>query len=572
MNKYKQFKYRLILLFKMLTKIVQIIIPEDKIVPDIISTFSLEENYLMLKIGCDTLMEGRKVVTNLTNNEVYKKIENEFKKEIESLDNEIELEKQTSLKMQEKISKMYETQIEQLNKRLENAMIQIKGYEQSMTISLQEEVNKVKEKYDLLLEEKDKQNQLNREAFDKATNLINKTINKSSISIGDDGEQIFEKLADTFRDFVEYRIENKAKQGHKGDFHLFFKEFNILVDSKNYSTSVSKKEILKIESDLNTNSNMHYAWLVSLNSNICEYNKFPITPKWITTDDGKVKCILMINNLLDNKDPRNVLRQAWQICNDFHMLTRKVEKEDCELEEYRKNNLICKKQIENLQERAAELRRGVNTTYNILKHMDNDLLEMLSNVSDKMISDKFKLSNKIKDWWNDNIEYLNDDSKMTSTEIWNKFKRENKDYIIDNNITIETFKDILTTNIVSSSNYIEKTKKGAIEFVGFKWREKEIEIEKIENLELENIIIEKPKKVKKGKSNEYYFDKEIDEKILNDYENISNDIMNMSNKNVRPWQIVSLLMRYKIINTRGEARGYDKYKETEEYKKKLEKD
>ena len=92
MNKYKQFKYRLILLFKMLTKIVQIIIPEDKIVPDIISTFSLEENYLMLKIGSDTLMEGRKVVTNLTNNEVYKKIENDFKKEIESLDNEIELE------------------------------------------------------------------------------------------------------------------------------------------------------------------------------------------------------------------------------------------------------------------------------------------------------------------------------------------------------------------------------------------------------------------------------------------------------------------------------------------------
>jgi 23S rRNA pseudoU1915 N3-methylase RlmH len=102
----------------------------------------------MLKIGSDTLSEGRKVVTHLTNAEVYKKIENDFKKEFQSLDNEIELEKLTSLKMQEKIAQMYETQIEQLNKKLDNAMGQIKTYEKDMSASLQEEVNKVKEKYD----------------------------------------------------------------------------------------------------------------------------------------------------------------------------------------------------------------------------------------------------------------------------------------------------------------------------------------------------------------------------------------------------------------------------------------
>ena len=41
--------------------------------------------------------------------------------------------------------------------------------------------------------------------------------------------------------------------------------------------------------------------------------------------------------------------------------------------------------------------------------------------------------------------------------------------------------------------------------------------------------------------------------------------------NVRPWQVVSLLMSCKIINKRDEALGYDKYKETEEYKQKIEK-
>jgi hypothetical protein len=276
------------------------------------------------------------------------------------LDKEILIEKETSLKMQERISKIYESQIENLNKRLENAMVQIKVYEKDMHNSLQEEVNKVKEKYDLMLEEKDRQNQLNRDVFDKAEKLLNRTGNKSSISIGDDGEQIFENLSDTFKDFTGYKIENKAKQGHKGDFHLFFKNFNILIDTKNYTGSVQKKEILKIESDLNANSNMNFAWLVSLNSNICEYNRFPIMTKWISTDNG-VKCILMINNLLESKEPRNILRQAWHMCDDFHRLTKKVEKEDCELETYRKNSLIYKKQIENLQERSNELRRSVNT-------------------------------------------------------------------------------------------------------------------------------------------------------------------------------------------------------------------
>jgi hypothetical protein len=477
-------------------KIINITIPNESVLPEILNTFSPQENYIMLKIGCETISEGRKNITNLSNNEIYKKIEGEFKIDMENLNREIEIEKSTSLKMQEKITKIYELQIEQLNKRLENALSQIELHKQGNATSLNEVINKVKEKCELLLEEKDRQNQLNREAFDKATLLINKSINKTSILIGDDGEQIFENLADTFKDFYDYRIENKAKQGHKGDFHLFFKDFNVLVDSKNYTGSVQKKEIIKIESDLNTNVNMNFAWLVSLNSNICEYNKFPIMTKWITTDDGKTKCILMINNLLDNKEPRNVLRQAWQICNDIYRLTKKVDKEDGELEEYREKNLIYKKCIENLQDKATELRRSMNVSNNILKTIDNNLLEILSLLSDKMISEKYDVNNKIKEWWNLNMEYVDNDNVITSTEIWNKFKRDNKEYVGENKMLIEKFKDVLTS-FVNSSHYIEKNKKGAIDFVGYNW--KQIEIKPIENLEIENIVVEKVKKIKSKK-------------------------------------------------------------------------
>jgi CTP synthase (UTP-ammonia lyase) len=123
-------------------KIIQIAVPYDSNIN--ISEFSPEENFLMLKIGSDVLREGRKVITNLTSNEVYKKIENEFKKDFESLDIQFKLEKETSIKMQEKIKQMYESQIEMLNKKLENAMVQLKTYEQDNYSSLQESINKAK--------------------------------------------------------------------------------------------------------------------------------------------------------------------------------------------------------------------------------------------------------------------------------------------------------------------------------------------------------------------------------------------------------------------------------------------
>jgi len=571
-------------------KIINITIPSENVLPDIIHSFSPEENYIMLKIGCECLSEGRKSVTNLSNVEIYKKIEDEFKASINKLNNDIENERKTSLLMQEKMTKMYELQIEQLNKKLDQSIAQIEVYKQGNAASLNEAINKVKEKYDLLLEEKDRQNQLNRDAFDKATNLINKTINKTSISIGDDGEQIFENLADTFKDFENYKIENKAKQGHKGDFHLFFKDFNILVDSKNYTGSVQKKEITKIESDLLMNDNMHFAWMVSLNSNICEYNKFQIDRKWIITDVG-VKCILFINNLLSHKDPRDGLRQAWMICNDFYRLTKKTVKEDGELEKYKAQFLNYKKHINNLQDRASEMRKSVNLLNNSLKNLDNELLEMLSIVSDDIVNEKYQMDNKIKEWWDNNIEYVNDEEiKMTSTEIWNKFKKDNKEYIGDNKITIDNFKDIITCNIVNSSTYIEKSK-NIIEFFGFKWKEKKVEI--IENIEIENIEIKKKKnvktkklienlevengieelkKVKKEKPIEFYFDEEIDKKILEEYKNEENDIITISHlNNIKPFQVISVLNRHKIILKRVDARGYNKYIETDEYKKSLKK-
>ena len=58
----------------MSTKVINITIPYDKILSDDINTFSPDENYLMIKIGCECLLEARKVVVSLSHDEIYRKI------------------------------------------------------------------------------------------------------------------------------------------------------------------------------------------------------------------------------------------------------------------------------------------------------------------------------------------------------------------------------------------------------------------------------------------------------------------------------------------------------------------
>ena len=235
-------------------------------------------------------------------------------------------------------------------------------------------------------------------------------------------------------------------------------------------------------------------------------------------------------------------------------------KEDGELEKYREKELKQKKQIEHLRERIDELKRNVNTSTNILKNMDTDLMEMLSEVSEKIVKEMFMLNEKINTWWDVNVEFVNDESRLTSSEIWNKFKSENKDFILENKLTIEQFKEKLTS-IVCSANYIEKNKKGVIEFIGFRLKEIEKKEAPIKKNKKNNVL-----------SSSYYFSEEADDKILHEYQDESNNIITIGEKNnIRPWEVVSLLIRHKVISKRDESRGYDIYKETEEYKEKCKK-
>jgi len=550
-------------------KILQITIPEDNIIPEI-QDFNPEENYLMLKIGSESLIKGRKCAVILSQKDIYDKIKQESRIEIEELEMKMVIEKESSRRLEEIAKEMYENHIERLESRIKQLNTEIILYEKNNESEIKVEIGKAKEKYaaeiekirensELLLKEKDTQNQMNRAAFDSALQLLNRQ--KTIVEKGKEGEEDFFELAShIFRDFTGFEIENMAKQSHKGDFHLSFENFKILVDMKNYTNNVGKKEIDKIEKDLLDNEGMNFAWLISLNTDISGWNRCPIMFKWILSSIGP-KCIFFINYF--NKNPEYILRTLWAIAGEFYKLSKNPEEtggyeEVKELKkDFKDKKYILGKHIKNLQENANEIRKNLNSSMNVLRQINTELIDMLSIISDEIVS-VIKKYDKIEEWFSNKVEEVGDDNiKLTSMDIWNRFKRENKEYIAEKKITVEIFKQEIK-NIVNTSKCIDKIK--AFELIGYRFKKEKIIIE--------NIVVEI--KDKKSKKSEYYFDKERDHQVLELYQIESNNIMNISNENnIRPWQVVSILQHHKKIINRKDARGYDLYKETDEYNNKI---
>lgn len=477
-------------------KIIQISIPNDRTLPDIINTFTPDENYLMIKIGSDTLREGRKVISNLTSDDVYKKIESDFKKEIQELDKEIEYEKQTSIKMQEKITKMYESQIEQLNKKLENTMIQIKNYEQGNYFLLNEEINKIKEKYELMYREKEKQVERMTDVYEK---MLVQQSNKSTSHKGSEGEKQFEDYTNTFIDFKGFKLIDKHTQGGEGDFHLHFEEFDVLADAKNYKKKVPVDQRDKIKNDLLKNEHIHFGWLVSLNTSIDKFDRAPIMYEWINT----TQCLVYINNLTSFEDPSKILRIVWFTCKELHKMTQDVNFDEEELVKLKEQRFTFMDKIKGLRKNIREINTSINSTKNLIQLVDNQLKEILDSETTQIVESNFSLFDE---WWNEHIDITNDESIVVSTDLWFMFKQGNKDIIKEFEITTEKFKQFIKSKVPLSSITIKsKNANSAFDIKGIKIRadnyqnniiESEIEIEKIE-VELNEDAIKKKRIIKK---------------------------------------------------------------------------
>lgn len=475
-------------------RIINITIPADELLPDIMSTFTPEENMLMLKIGSSCLNEGRNAMAGLTQKEIYNKIKDETKGEIQKLEIDLLVEKELRVTISEEMTKMYRKEIDQLEQQLFTFRKQIKIYESDNKEFVRSEVEKERKNYEFMLGEKDKQLNKIMDNYDK---FVKQNEVKSSKKIGDEGEDTFILLSDTFKDFPGYKLEKKAHQAHKGDIHLFFKDFSVLVDLKNYSGSVQKKELEKIEHDLSINNTMDFAWLISYDSNVSDWNRFPIMYKWIVTDNG-LKCVIIVNNLNANKNPIDVLRNVWGITFELHKMMNKTKVEDTDIQEIKDRDYNVVQKIKTAQKRLSELRRSIMSMSQITKDIENDILDALSLMSNEIVKNECDKNEKIKEWWDLNLVYdENDENKLTSTEIWMKFKKDNKEYVDENKLLIEDLKNYVKI-FIDIDKYVEKSKKGSLELVGFKFKEVLLVSEPIEiEINIPNTVQPKKKVVSK---------------------------------------------------------------------------
>ena len=187
---------------------INITIPADELVPDIINTFTPEENMLMLKIGSNCLKEGRQAVAGLTQKELYNKIKDETKDEIQKLETNLLVERELRSVISEEMSKMYKKQIDDMKTQIKDMSHTISKYELANVELVNKATEKAKEKYDLLLQEKDKQVSKFSDTYEKL--LVQS--HKSTSHKGSDGEKQFEDYANTFIDFKGFELIDKHTQ------------------------------------------------------------------------------------------------------------------------------------------------------------------------------------------------------------------------------------------------------------------------------------------------------------------------------------------------------------------------
>lgn len=576
--------------------ILQISIPNNKIIPSIITTFTPEENYAMIEIGSNAIAEARKSVISFTN----EKIAGEYKFKINELENEINMEKQLATRFNEKMTSMYEEKINKLNERMQYLSHELleksKNNEEIMT----DEIEKIKSKYELMLEENQKQletkyginleqikiktdaiieakeHQLSLMAntFDKTIGKIITTNSNKSAHIGIRGEAVtFYDLANTFKDFNCYSIQDKRHETNAGDFHLHFENMDILVDAKNYDSAVGKSQKDKIRKDLIKNQHMNIAWLVSLNTKITGYDRFPIMYEFINTN----QCIVYINNLIGDETPDKLLRMAWLISNMLNDKIKLSNVEDSdELSNLKNKYYTSLDKVKRMRTTISELNSCIKKIKTQVDALDTEILHILQMETNELMETHYP---KMDEWWDANVEYTEDDLQLLSTNVWHLFKQNNKSWVIDNKIDADDFKKYIMTKL-SSDHYTKKGKSGAIMINHYKLKAS-IALNNNEepNDEINNSLKKpilngelKMKVPKTSKSKIYCINEEMDNKIMLDYEDGMNDVNKIAiNNNIEVYKVVSILMKHKIISVRSDARGYEIYTQSEEYKSKIKK-
>ena len=318
-----------------------------------------------------------------------------------------------------------------------------------------------------MLKEKDKQINTHKEMFERSISKVDSLTQKRDVaSIGKIGEGQFKSLAaNVFRDFDGFQLKEVCSIGGLGDFHLHFKEMTVLVDSKLYTNKVNSTSRDKIRRDLLNNDHIAFAWLVSMDTFIDRFDKAPFMFEWVNPQ----KCICYINNLRGQEEPGELLRAVWYCCKALQQMMTTGASEKGELSVLKEREMKMRDILEKLVKSNRERDTLLTQFRQNFDKSDEYIREMLNAETDVVVNQYYRV---VVDWWNKNLEETNLSSQIQipikSTLLWTQFKRDLGDQIGDIDTTM--FKDILCGVLGEDKVVKPKTKGGALDIKGMKWR------------------------------------------------------------------------------------------------------
>jgi hypothetical protein len=355
---------------------------------------------------------------------------------------------ETEKKYQEELEqiKLYLRDVENEKNRLEEI---IQNNEQNLNMRIEQatfnENKKEIEKRDLLINENNElKEQLNTHKselhskellVEKITvEMLTKQIDETKrnnipANIGNDGEQIFYNLTnDTFNDFDDFKIDNVSKNGgHQGDFILSFRKFSVLVDVKNYSYPVGSSERTKIKRDLEKNPQIKIAWLVSLQTKIDKFGKYPFMCEIINNS-----CIFYVNSLLLKNDPSETLKLLWCSTETLFDVILNKDNDNMELDKKRKNESRIYKICEDMMRLSKDGKLALNQVKSINEKLESSIQEILK----EGISDfRENIQDVIALWCKTNL-INSENKKLNVMTVYEMFKNENNDC----NVSLDSFK------------------------------------------------------------------------------------------------------------------------------------
>jgi hypothetical protein len=527
----------------------------------------------MLKIGIDCLLRGKKYVSSMSQKELYertkKELLDEFKEEnigyiekIQKMEKDFIVQKEVMRELKEMEQHRLENEMGKLNERIYDLNVQLQLRDKEIEPEVNKRIMIEREKMEVSLNHK---NELIQTMKDTIDNLNKKT---SIVGLGKIGEVTCgEMFESTFKDFVGFDLINKSNETAKGDFHLKFEDFDILVDSKNYTSKVPTKEVVKIKRDLKANEHINFAWLVSMNTDITGYDKSQIQFEWIQG----TQCVCYINNLLGSEKPNEILRNAWFMCKTLYKIVIDEKLDVSQIKNLNDKLLTLREKVIPIKKRIKELKGFIGNMTEVCENIDSDIRNILNEETTTILDENYQ---QLVSWYSDNVVSVDECEGVTlkSTELWYKYRADNGGNMKD--VTVTHFKDFLKSYL--PEKLIIKKNKGessAFEIKNIKFKETKINEELKEAIKPE--VKEKIKKEVKVKTEvlskmKNNFTDEEESMIIKLYNEDMLNIMDISKQISRNvGEIVTYLIANKIIKQRKDVRGYEEYRKSNLYKERV---